>query len=803
MAGLTHDFRSALRLARRDWRFSLTLIVTLGTGIAATATVFNVLNNTLLRPLPIADENRVFRLLDYTLGPDGAPVRRSTRAHNFLAIRDAASSFERIVALRSVNVALEGPGLPVQVSVALVSTGAFELLNVRPALGRLFTPEEEAAGVDANVAILSHALWRDHFGGRPDVLGDSLRFNGHPHTVVGVLGPGFRFPYEVDAWTPEQLNTSVEASVATIARLRRDVPAEQARQELDAIAARMERERPDTNRGMRFAMQPLREQLIGDQARLSWNLFAAAMLLLALSCANVANLLLARGAERVREIAVQAALGASQLRQTRQLVLESLLYAAAGTVVGLTVAVLFGDVAMTLVPLPLRTQLGLGDVTFDYRAASFAAAVMTLTAIAAGVFPARRLASVNPVDALRERSRGATGSRRMMHALVVGEVALAAVLLHTAAVMADNLSRLTRADLGLQHEGLTSIEITLPDTRYRVAAERIAVVRSIVEATASLPGVASAGVVTVNPLERGSFGAAIETEDRPLAPREAGFIVNNRLVTPQWFAAAGVPLLRGRLFTNQDDERGAPVVIVSRRMADRLWPGHDPLNKRIRLARPNAPWLTVVGVVGDVRDFGEWRETWYLPYPQHAATLAAGTLHVMLRSSLPPDSLAGAVRAAIHTVDSHLPVPFPSLMTTFWDAGLEQHRLAAAASVMFGASGLLLAVIGTYGVLAYAVSTRSREFGIRLALGARRVVVLADVLRQGAMLTAAGLTIGAAGGIAANAALLSVATESEGVPLTITIVVWGVLAASALAASLVPAAHATRIPPADAMRTES
>ena len=802
MAGLRHDFRSALRLFRRDWRFSLTLVITLGTGVAATAMVFNVLNNTLLRPLPIADEDRVFRLLDYTPGPDGQPVRRSTRTHNYLAIRDAATSFDRIAALRAVNFALEAAAAPVQVSVALISADTFDLLNIRPVTGRLFTPEELAAGGDANVVILSHALWRDHFGGRHDIVGVTVRFNGRPNTIVGVLGPGFRFPYEADAWMPERLHAGLEASVATIARLRTDVSSAQAQYELDTIAAAMERERPDTNRGLRYAMQPLREQLIGDQTRITWNLFAAAVLLLALSCANVANLLLARGTRRVREIAVQAALGASRRRQVQQLVVESLLYSAAGTSVGLAVAALFGDIAMSLVPLPLRSQLGLGEVTFDWRAAVFAALATGLTAVAAGLVPARRLGSVNPVEALRDRTRGATGSQTLMQALVVGEVALAAMLLHASAVMFDNLARLTNADLGLRADGLSSIEITLPDARYGGAAERNAVVRRLLESASSVAGVTGTGIVTVNPLERGSFGAAIETEDRPLAAREPGFIVNNRLVTPDWLAAAAVPLIRGRLFTPLDDERGARVVIVSRRMAERLWPGQDPINKRIRQARPNAPWLSVVGVVADVRDFGDWRETWYLPYAQHASTFAAGTLHLMLRSPLPPDTLGAGLRAAVHTIDAHLPVPLPTPMSSFWDASLEQQRFAAAASAMFGTSGLLLAVIGTYGLLAYAVSTRVREFGIRLALGARRAVVLRDVLRQGVLLAGSGLALGASGGFAANRALLAVATESRGAPLSLTLAVWAVLASSAVIASLVPALQATRITPAEAMRTD-
>ena len=802
MSGLAHDLRAAARLFRREWRFSITLVVTLAAGIAATAVIFNVLNNTLLRPLPIADEDRVFRLLDYTLGPDGQPIRRSTRVHDFLAISERATSFDTIVALRAVNFALERDADPLQVYVALVSPRTFALLNVRPHLGRLFTADEERAGSDAGVVILSHTLWQDHFGARPDIVGTTFRLDGRPHTIVGVLGPGFRFPYQADAWIPERLDPRIEASVATIARLAPGVTREQAQDELDAIAAAVEVERPETNRALRYTMQPLREQLIGNQAQVTWMLFATAALLLTLSCANVANLLLARGTRRVREIAVQAALGASRARQARQLIVEALVYCAVGTAAGVVIAAALSDVVMNLVPLPLRTQLGLGDVAFDWRVVMFAAAATALTAVVAGVAPARRLIDTNPIEALRLHTRGSTGPRTLMQALVVGEVALASVLLLAAALMTDNIERLTRADLGMNVENLSAIEITLPELRYAAAPERLAIMRGIVDATRRVSGVSDAGVVTVNPLDRGSFGAATETEDRPLGPQEAGLIINNRLVSDGWFETAGVRLIRGRFFDATDTESSPRVAIVSQRTAARLWPGADPINKRIRLARPNSPWLTVVGVVGDVRDFGDWRETWYLPFAQHANTFGASTLHLMARSSLPPDVLGNAIREALRKIDPRLPVPIPVRMATMWDATLEQQHLAASASSLFAFSGLLLAILGTYGVLAYAVSARIREFGIRAALGAARRALLLDVLMRGCLLAAGGVTIGVFAGLAANRALSSVATESNGTPVLAAAGMLTALAASAIAASLVPALRATRVNPADVMRME-
>ena len=309
-------------------------------------------------------------------------------------------------------------------------------------------------------------------------------------------------------------------------------------------------------------------------------------------------------------------------------------------------------------------------------------------------------------------------------------------------------------------------------------------------------------MVTVNPLDRGSFGAAVETERRPLAPREPGFIVNNRLVTAGWFAAAGVSLLSGRSFTDRDDERAPPVAIVSQRMARRLWPGINPIDQRIRLARPGSAWMTVVGVADDVRDYGEWGETWYLPYAQHAATLAAGTIHLMLRSSLPPDVLGRAAQGVIHAIDPALPVPRPTAMTAVWHAALEQQRLAASASNIFAASGVLLAIIGTYSVLSYAVSARRRELGIRLALGAERRRVVLSVVRRGAVLAFAGLGAGLVLGMVLNRLLAGVATESPGVPFFSVVIVITVLGSFAIVATLLPAWRAARINAADVMRSE-
>jgi putative ABC transport system permease protein len=795
------DLRYALRVVRNDWRFTLVLIGTLATGIAASGAIFNVVNASLLRPLPIPEESRVYRLRDYTGNPGGQRVLRSNRIPNFQAIRDEARSFSSVVGLYRMEWSLIQGDTPIPIKMTLMSPGALEFLGARVHTGRFFTPEEQQAGFDANAVVLSHSFWQQYFGGRHDVIGSTVRIEGRVVTVIGIVGAGFRFPYDAEAWMPERFSPASEMSVAVFARLAPGVSAVQAEQELDAIAVRAEAARPAANRGVRFAMVPVREDFTGDQSRVTLALMAAAILLLVLASANVANLLLARGIRRAREVAVRSALGAERSRQIQQMLIESLVFAGMGAAVGLAVAAPLSGSLMGLVPNTLRDQFALADTMVDWRAAVFAAIVIGAVGIAAGLIPALKISRTDVTSALRESSRGVAGSHRLMRLLVVGEIAVAAVLLASAGVMVDSFQRLMRADLGLEPRELTSLRIPVPP-RYDTAERRTILARQLTDAARALPGTRTAGIVTVNPLDRGSFGAAVESEDAPLAPGQSAPVVNHRLATPDWHVTAGVPLLYGRYFAASDAATGPPVAIVSRRMANRLWPEGQAVGKRVRQARPNAPWLSVVGVVGDVRDTGEWSETWYLPYEQHASTLAGANMHVMLRSSVEAAATVNAMRQAVRSIDPLLPVPEPTIMTTLWETAATEERMSAVASTLFGVSGLLLAALGTYGVLAYLVSARAREFGIRQALGATPSNVLALVLRDGAMLVTAGLIAGGALSIGAVMALRSAFADAPEVPAALPWSIAAVLIVTALAASFVPARRATKVSPMDVMRSE-
>ena len=798
---ILNDIRYALRLVRRDWRFSLVLVATLGTGIAASGVIFNVVNASLLRPLPIPDETRVYRLRDYTSNPGGQRVMRSNRIANFIQIKDEARSFTSVAGMYRVEWSLLDRDAPVPVKAILVSPGSLELLGARVHAGRLFTADEEAAGLDANVMVLSHSLWRQQFGGRSDAVGETIRLENRVVTIVGVLAPGFRFPYDGEAWLPIRPSPASEVSVAAFARLAPGVTPQQAEAELDAIATRAEAARPAANRGVRFSMVPIRDDLAENQSALTLALMGAAIVLLLLATANVANLLLARGIRRAREIAVRAALGAERGAQLRQLLIESLVFAAIGTAVGLAVAAPLSQTVVDLVPNTLRDQLGLTETIVDWRAALFAAAITTAAGALAGLVPALKLVRTDVSATLQQSSRGTSGRHRLMRALVVGEVALAGVLLASAGLLINNFQRLLDADLGLEPDELLSVRMPLPE-RYDTAERRIVLARQLIDAAAALPGTQRSAIVTVNPLDRGSFGAAIEAEDQPLVPGQSAPIVNHRLVTPDWFRTAGVPIMKGRDFNATDTAASMPVAIVSRRLAERLAPGGEAVGKRIRQSRPNAPWITIVGVAGNVRDTGEWRETWYVPYEQHAGTLAASTVHVMLRSSVNEAATLSAFRRAVVGIDPLLPVPEPVVMTTLWESAQTPQRVGAVTSALFAISGLLLAALGTYGVLAYLVSARSREFGIRQAIGATPRDIYSMVLRDGAGLVVFGLAAGGLLSVAAINVLQPTLREAPEMPAALPWLIAAVLIGTALAASFIPARRTTRISPAEALRSE-
>ncbi|MGE3274926.1 MAG: ABC transporter permease [Vicinamibacterales bacterium] len=806
MTGHWSDIREAARRMRLEWRFTATVVTTFAAGIAGTAAMFGVVNNALFRPLPLADEARLVRVQQFQVGPDGTRIVTSNWARSFYGLRDRAassdSSFDAVAGFRGATLTLAGTNEPLSVSASFVSPGALDLLGLPPAAGRVFTADEARLGRDSGVAVISYALWQQHYGGAPDIVGRAVQLDDRPVTIVGVMPRGFRFPYLSDVWTPEIVEEAAPLSLLTIARLAPGVTLAAARSELHAVAAAVGRAYPDTA-DMGLQATPLRTSVIGDDGQVALLLFGAVGLLLVLACANVATLLLARGVRRTREIAVRAALGASRARQTRSLLVESLVLAAAGAIAGLGLTRLLASTATMLVPHVLRDELALGDAAFDWRAALFVTAVTTAAGVLAGLLPALRASRADVAAALRTESRGATGGHQLMSGLVVSQIAMAALLLFGAGLLTDHLQRLLDRNLGLRPDGLMAIQVGVPQSRYAEPAQRASLVTRLTEALEAAPGIEAASVASINPLERGNWGAPIDVAGQPPVSATSAPVVNHRLVGPHFFETMGIPILRGRGITAGDTAESAPVAVISARMAERFWPGADPVGQRVRIARPDRPWFTVVGIAGDVEDWGDWEETWYLPYAQHAGAAAGDELHLMLRSPLDEAALVRTARAAIGAVDATLPVPSPTPMRALYESTLERERLGSTAAALFALSGLLLAAVGVYGVLAYAVSERAREFGIRLAIGATPRQVRRGVLQRAAGLVAAGLAAAAAGGVWLARALPAFIDGMDGsVPPHVPAAVFLALACCAGLAAFVPARRATAVDPMRVMRSE-
>ena len=554
-------------------------------------------------------------------------------------------------------------------------------------------------------------------------------------------------------------------------------------------------------------MRTIRENLLGSQDAPLVAVTAIVGLMLLIAAVNVATLLLARAVSRAREFAVRAAIGQSRTRLIGQLLAESVALASIGCPVGLLLAAWLGPLTASFVPNVLSGQLGLATPHTDWRVALFAAAVSLTSAIVAGVLPGLATLRSDPQAALAggRTVAGGRAGRSFLGALIVAETALTLVLLAGAGVVIRNFVQLQMQPLGFTPRGLLAFELTPPPAAYATGVRRTELLRRVVDEVSAVPGVARAAVTTINPLGGWTWGAAIASDDMAARDPRAVLNVNHRLITPGLLEAMGTPILRGRGFTAQDRADTQLVVIVSNLLAQRLWPGQDAVGRRVRLVRPGSPWLTVVGVAADVSDAhdpGVPRETWYVPYDQHADTAAAEHVYVMVRDGANPLSLAGGVRRAIGRVDRTLAPYGVVAMDDYRIESLARERASAAFMVGFGAFGVLLAALGVYGVMALSVAERTTEFGIRLALGARASDILPLVLRRALALVAGGLAIGALAAAALTRVLASVLTSFAAVDPLMVAVAAALMLFTAFVACLVPTLAAGGLDPAIALKYE-
>ncbi|HKQ77834.1 MAG TPA: ABC transporter permease [Blastocatellia bacterium] len=794
------DMRYGVRMLLKHKGVTAVAALTLMLGIGANTAIFSVVNAVLLRPLPFPEPERIVWLRE-SHPPTNLP-QFSVAFGNFLDWRSQNQVFAQMAAYREDGFNLQAGDEPKRVNGARVTVDLFATLGIQPAMGRAFFPAEDAPGGE-RVVVLSYALWRKSFGGDPQLVGRQLKVDGQSHTVVGIMPPGFSFPGDdTELWLPYALDPKIGRQshfLRVLGRLKPGATLQQARAEFEAIALRLEQAYPDTNKGWRVFMLPLGEAISGRMQEPLYMLLGAVLFVLLIACANVANLLLSRNAARERELAVRVALGAGRGRIVRQLLTESLLLALLGAAGGLSLAALGVKALTTLGP---RDIPRLNEATIDLPVLGFTLAVALLTSLIFGMAPAWQRSRININTALKDGARMAgSGARRLRQSLVIVEIAFALLLLIGAGLMLKSFVRLQQVAPGFDARNGLTMEINLAQAKYARREQRAAFLQQVIERLKALPGVEFAGATHRLPL-KGNSGMGFQIEGRPAPPPGQSVSVNWRSVTPDYFRAMGAPLIAGRTFTEEEAWEKMSAVIINQATQRRYWPDENPLGKRIRQGgAPDSPWVTIVGVAADVRESGLNAETeagMYLPY----VLAPAPAMTLVLRTGTEPLSLAAAAGAAIRQVDSEQAVSNISTLEQLLNETVAQPRFNTALLALFALLALLLAAVGIYGVMSYAVAQRTQEIGLRMAMGAGPRDVLKLVIGQGMKLVAVGLALGLLAALGVTRWLKALLFDVEATdPLTYAVIA-ATLAAVALLACYLPARRAMTVDPLVALRRE-
>jgi putative ABC transport system permease protein len=807
MGAILKDLRYGVRTLVRRPGLTAAMILMTALGIGANTAVFSVINSLLLRPLPYQGADRLVMVWETQPTLAKAPVASA----NFYDWREQAQTFEHIAAFRNQSFNLAGGDAPERIRGMRVAPEFFQVLGIHPVAGRVFVPEDDQPG-RTPVIVISEALWRRRLGSDPKVLGQPLQLNGMSYTVIGVVPTPTSFPLNnAQVWTPFALKPNEKSrethSLSVIARLKPGATIEQARSEMEGIASRLQEQYPGPNRGVGVKLVPLNEEVVGDVRPILLILLGAVGLVLLIACANVANLLLARVNVRQREIAVRTALGASPVRIVRQLLTESLLLAILGGALGLLLAKLGLDLLVALKPSNLPR---LTEIAMDLRVLIFALAASVLSGVIFGLIPARESCRLDLIESLKEgKGKSSSGGRRrqlVRHALVIAQISFSLALMIGAGLMVKSFQRLQKVDPGFNPENVLAMDIILPPAKYTDGQKQAGFFQEVIGRVKTLPGVQSVGVITTPPLSAGS-STSFDVEGRTVPAQETRPLTEYRLTSEDYFRALRIPLMRGRYFTEQDTKEAAPVVIVNETLARKFFPGEDPVGRRIGLSGP-PDWREIVGVVQDVRDYGldnEARPTSYIPFRQNApgylAAVAPG-MTLVIHSPTGPESLAPAVSSQVRAMDPDQAVSNIRTMGQALADSVAQRRFNMLLLTIFAGLALLLAVAGVYSVIAYLVTQRTQEFGIRLALGAQPGDILRLVVRQGLISVLVGTILGLILALALTRVLEKLlygvsATD----PLTFVIIPLLFILVG-LAASYFPARRAIRIDPLVALRHE-
>ncbi|HET9528798.1 MAG TPA: ABC transporter permease [Blastocatellia bacterium] len=807
MNTLWQDLRYGVRLLVKQPGFTLIAVITLALGIGANTAIFSLVNAVLLRPIPFPESEQLV-----TVWEDASVIgfpRGEAAPANYVDWKAQQSVFEDLAALSWQSLALTSDGEPERVSAYGVTSNLFPLLGVQPALGRIFLPEEDSPGA-SKVAILSHALWQRRYGGDHSIIGRDITLNGRQHTVVGVMPASFQFLQSyIGLWVPaafsrEELAERDSHYLIVVGRMKGGVTVEQAKADIGTITERIARDHPDEAEFLRSDVVPLHELLAGRVRRPLVMLLVAVGFVLLIACANIASLLLSRASARRREMAVRTALGANRARVVRQLLTESVLLAGAGGAAGLLFSLWSFTLLKQLIP---EGMLLTAKLEIDLPVLGFTLVVSLITGMVFGLAPAMQASKIDLNQALKEgggRAGAGAAGNRLRGAFVVAEVALALVLLVGAGLLIRTVFHLHDQYSGFQPEQLLTMRTVLPTNKYAEHPKRVAFYDQVLERVGALPGVVSLAYTTSVPLEwkGGANGFTIEGRQP-----EPGVFTNaiHRQISPDYFRTMGIRLRQGRYFDERDDKQSIPVVIINETMARQFWPAEDPLGKRIKFGGPDSSWMTIAGIVDDVRQMGmdvAVKAEMYLPYKQITTHRFYTPRDLVIRSAGDPLDLVAEVREEIRAVDPDQPVSNIATMEEVLSEEAAPRSLGMILVSSFAGLALLLSSLGIYGVLSYFVAQQTPEIGIRLALGAQPCNILGQVMKKGMSWALLGIAIGSLAAFALTRLMTSLlfgvsATD----PATFGLVVL-MLVAVALLACYLPAKRAMRVDPMVALRYE-